>query len=80
MTDNAPDYNPKHMIDKEVVLDRWQTQTASAAALLHPDVHQNTGNDTTVRTLLSAMSESRELLGMFYDFGDDGTYEPKHMV
>jgi hypothetical protein len=74
------DYQPKHMIDKEVILDRWQAQCKSAASILHPDVHRWEGNDNQTWALLDCLSEGRELLGIMYDYATDDDYVPKHLT
>lgn len=79
--DDLSNYQPKHMIDRDAILDKWQTQAKVAAARLR---YVSTDplmslEDRQVWAFLHTMGASKEVVGALYDYGADDTYVPKHM-
>lgn len=74
------EYTPKHMVDKEAVLAKWQASSAQAAMMLkmEGDLH---GMDGDTWALLTCLGSSRELNELLYDYGrkEDPTHRPKHL-
>lgn len=72
------DYRPKHMIDREATLDRWQAQAASAATLM--STQRLDAQEGQVWALLECLGASRELNEILYYYGERDCYVPLHLA